>query len=75
MKKIALLCMLILCSNFKKTNDEFVISFGSCNKQYTSNDLWPEIAKNNPSVWIWGGDNVYSDTDNMSKLRADYQLQ
>lgn len=75
MKKTALLCMLILCSNFKKSNDEFVISFGSCNKQYTSNVLWPEIAKNNPFVWIWGGDNVYSDTDNMSKLRADYQMQ
>lgn len=75
MKKIALLCILVLCSNFKKSNDEFVISFGSCNKQYTSNVLWPEITKNNPSVWIWGGDNVYSDTDNMAKLRADYQMQ
>lgn len=75
MKKLVLLFIIFSCFSCAQKNKEFVISFGSCNKQYVANILWPEISKNNPKVWIWGGDNVYSDTDNMPKLRADYQLQ
>ncbi len=55
-----------------KKNVEFVIAFGSCNDQKRENFLWDVIEKNHPSVWIWGGDNVYSDTDNMDTLRRDY---
>ena len=75
MKKLALLIVLFIIISCSQKNEEFVISFGSCNKQYVENILWPEISKNNPKVWIWGGDNVYSDTDSMPKLRADYQIQ
>ena len=56
-------------------DDELVIAFGSCNKQYVQNVLWKEILKNKPYMWIWGGDNIYSDTDNENKLREDYQKQ
>jgi alkaline phosphatase D len=75
MKKLAGLLIVFICFSCTSKNEEFVISFGSCNKQYVENILWPEISKNNPKVWIWGGDNVYSDTDSMPKLRADYQIQ
>lgn len=79
MKKIIYLFILtiyISCGTKNDTKDEeFIISFGSCNKQYVENILWQEISKNNPKVWIWGGDNVYSDTDSMPKLRADYEMQ
>lgn len=75
MKKITVLFILLCCLSCKTENEEFIISFGSCNKQYVENILWNEIAKNNPKVWIWGGDNVYSDTDSMPKLKADYQMQ
>ena len=75
MKKLALLFLIFSCFGCIQKNEQFVISFGSCNKQYVENILWPEISKNNPKVWIWGGDNVYSDTDSMPKLRADYQIQ
>lgn len=51
---------------------DFTIAFGSCNKQNVENKLWPEILKNNPDVWIWGGDNIYSDTDNMKRMKRDY---
>lgn len=58
------------------TNDnEFVIAFGSCNKQNSENLLWNEVLKNNPKLWIWGGDNIYSDTDNMTKMANDYKIQ
>ena len=75
MKKITLLLVVFIWTGCVQKNEEFIISFGSCNKQYVANTLWPEISKNNPKVWIWGGDNVYSDTDSMSKLKADYQMQ
>ena len=52
---------------------DFTIAFGSCNKQYKPNILWKEIKKNNPDLWIWGGDNIYADTDDMSKMKKDYE--
>lgn len=55
-------------------NNELVVAFGSCNKQFVENVLWKEVLKHNPNVWIWGGDNVYSDTDDMKKLKNDYDL-
>ena len=75
MKKITLIFITFTFFSCNTKNEEFIISFGSCNKQYVPNVLWDEISKNNPKVWIWGGDNVYSDTDSMPKLRADYQKQ
>lgn len=54
---------------------DYTIAFGSCNKQNTTNLLWEPILEHEPDVWIWGGDNVYSDTDNMTKLKADYNQQ
>jgi alkaline phosphatase D len=56
-------------------NNELVVAFGSCNKQFVENVLWKEVLKHNPNVWIWGGDNVYSDTDDMKKLKEDYNQQ
>jgi alkaline phosphatase D len=75
MKKLALIIIVFSCFSCHQKNEEFIISFGSCNKQYVENVLWSEISKNSPKVWIWGGDNVYSDTDSMPKLRADYKMQ
>lgn len=54
---------------------DYTIAFGSCNKQNTTNLLWEPILAHQPDVWIWGGDNVYADTDNMTKLKADYNQQ
>ena len=61
-------------TNLQKTAD-LIISFGSCNMQLAENILWKEITKNNPSIWIWGGDVIYSDTDNMAKMKKDYEKQ
>ena len=53
---------------------DFTIAFGSCNKQSMDNILWKEIKKNNPNLWIWGGDNIYADTHDMNKLKNDYDV-
>ncbi|WP_459212873.1 alkaline phosphatase D family protein [Aquimarina rhabdastrellae] len=54
---------------------DFTIAFGSCNKQYRPQPFWKEIIALNPDVFIWGGDNIYADTDNMRKLADDYASQ
>jgi len=75
------LFLLLSCSSHKEIakippnkKEDFTIAFGSCNKQYVENILWKEIKKNNPNLWIWGGDNIYADTDDMAKLKADYEV-
>ncbi|MGJ8738635.1 alkaline phosphatase D family protein [Zobellia laminariae] len=85
---ICLLCIATACKTQnqveKTTNKEivdttpkadFTLAFGSCNKQNETNLLWDDILKTNPDVWIWGGDNIYADTDNMKRLRAMYAKQ
>lgn len=54
---------------------DFTIAFGSCNKHDEVNPLWDDILITNPNLWIWGGDIIYADTDNMKELRAIYSAQ
>ncbi len=56
-------------------NVDFVIAFGSCNKQDKPQPFWSEILKNEPDLFIWGGDNIYADSNNMDKVKGDYMLQ
>lgn len=61
--------------NLDNSQPDFVIAFGSCDNQKLENNLWPAILKNNPNVWVWGGDNIYSDTYDMEKMALDYKIQ
>lgn len=54
---------------------DFTIAFGSCNKQNLPQPLWEPIISNNPDVFIWGGDNIYADTEDMNKMEQDYKIQ
>lgn len=49
------------------------IAFGSCNKMELPQDMWPNIAGNNPDLWIWLGDIIYADTTNTRALAAHYK--
>ncbi len=51
------------------------IAFGSCNKHDLENRLWDDILLLKPDLWIWGGDNIYADTDDMEVMREMYQAQ
>ena len=57
------------------TSEDFIIAFGSCNHQDTPNVFWKEIEKNSPNVWIWGGDVIYTDTEDMTLMSKNYQKQ
>lgn len=90
MRSVVLLCGLLFClmgclskkltasnskSNSQQANHNFVVSFGSCNKQYLTNPFWDDILAQDPDVWIWGGDIVYADTKDMDSLKQIYTEQ
>jgi alkaline phosphatase D len=51
------------------------IAFGSCNREDKEQPLWRVIVGNRPQLWIWLGDNVYGDTEDMDTLQAKYYRQ
>lgn len=52
-----------------------VITFGSCSKQNEKQPMWKSIADENPDLWIWSGDNIYGDSEDMSVLKKKYNEQ
>ncbi|MCX8491294.1 MAG: alkaline phosphatase D family protein [Cyclobacteriaceae bacterium] len=56
--------------------NETVIAFGSCNDEELPQEMWKEIIAQNPSLWIWGGDNVYAkDGEDAADLKGRYDKQ
>lgn len=51
------------------------IAIGSCNRQELPQHIWTSIAKHQPDLWIWMGDNIYGDTNDMSVMKAKYDQQ
>jgi alkaline phosphatase D len=51
------------------------IAFGSCSRHTSENQLWNEVNKLSPDIWIWAGDNIYADTHDMAKMRENYDRQ
>ncbi len=54
---------------------DFSLAFGSGNNQRKKNPFWQEIQDKKPNVWIWEGDAIYSDTEDMKVLKNNYDLQ
>jgi alkaline phosphatase D len=52
-----------------------ILAFGSCNKSDLPQDYWQNIGKTNPDLWVWLGDMIYADTENMDKLKTIYDGQ
>ncbi len=51
------------------------IALGSCNRQDRPQDMWTSIAAHNPQLWMWLGDNIYGDSEDMNVLLEKYLLQ
>lgn len=51
------------------------IAFGSCNKQNEPQPIWDVVLAAEPDLWIWLGDNIYGDTDDMNLLKKKYDQQ
>ncbi|WP_162428357.1 alkaline phosphatase D family protein [Pontibacter pudoricolor] len=50
------------------------IAFGSCNRQDLPQVIWPAVNQHNPDVWVWLGDNIYGDSENMDVLKQKYDM-
>ncbi|MBC5774295.1 alkaline phosphatase family protein [Pontibacter sp. KCTC 32443] len=50
------------------------IAFGSCNRQDLPQVIWPAIIQNNPDVWVWLGDNIYGDSEDMAVMKQKYDM-
>ena len=49
------------------------IAFGSCGHQIGEQFIWNSVVAMDPQLWIWLGDNIYGDTEDMEVLRRKYQ--
>lgn len=73
--------LILLSCNKKQTSvieetkfkSDFILAFGSCNNQNLPNTLWKEILNNKPDIFVWGGDIVYSDTEDMQLMKKNYE--
>jgi alkaline phosphatase D len=74
---LALSLVLIIAAHVvvAQNKKEFKIAFGSCNRQNLPQPLWDVIAQDQPDLWIWLGDNIYGDANDMAVLKAKYDLQ
>ena len=55
-----------------KLNSITKIAFGSCSNQSHSLPIFNNIVNHNPDLFIFLGDNIYGDTNDMTKLKSIY---
>ena len=64
---------------YQPTLDEIIlplrVAFGSCNKLDEPQILWDDILKENADLWVWLGDIIYGDTEDLTVLETKYNLQ
>ena len=77
---LLLVCLLSIFSacTAQEAHDEKVLEtilFGSCSRENREQELWPAVLNHQPDLWIWLGDNVYGDTQDMAVLKDKYDLQ
>lgn len=56
-------------------SDSIRIAFGSCNDLNHTQHLWDDIISLSPHLWIWLGDIIYADTEDMIVMKALYDMQ
>ncbi|HET8861551.1 alkaline phosphatase D family protein [Marivirga sp.] len=55
--------------------ETLTLAFGSCNRQNMEQPLWDPIMNHNPDLFMFLGDNIYGDTDDMNVLEKKYEVQ
>lgn len=80
MRLLTIVCALLFvtllpaCAQAQTTQPISRIAFGSCVRQGKPQPIWESIVAANPNLFIFLGDNIYGDTDDMSVLRAKYDM-
>ncbi len=50
------------------------IAFGSCARQDRPQPVWDAINAFEPQLFLFIGDNIYGDTEDMAVMRAKYEM-
>lgn len=50
------------------------IAFGSCARQNKDQPIWDVVNAWHPELFIFLGDNIYADTEDMAEMRAKYDM-
>jgi alkaline phosphatase D len=58
-----------------RSKETLTLAFGSCNRQNLKQPLWQPIIEHQPDLFMFLGDNIYGDTDDMEVLKEKYDLQ
>lgn len=51
------------------------IALGSCSRQDLPQVMWPYVLNQSPDLWVWLGDNIYGDSEDMAVLKEKYERQ
>ena len=51
------------------------IGIGSCNVQVRPQPHWDLLTDSKVELWVWLGDNIYADTEDMAKMKSAYEMQ
>lgn len=67
--------LLGICATSSTADDRALsrIAFGSCCKQDRPQPIWETIVAADPDVFLFIGDNIYGDSDDMEVLKAKWQ--
>lgn len=72
--RIFILTLLLLCSKRIVAQQELnSLAFGSCSNQNKDLSIFDTILERSPDLFIYLGDNIYADTENMRVLRRKYR--
>nr|HPH47737.1 alkaline phosphatase D family protein [Chryseolinea sp.] len=77
MTKNILLCVLLTYSTALQAQSVNIttIAFGSCSHEDDSVQLWKEVLQQKPDVWVWLGDLIYADTNDINVIKEKYDRQ
>ena len=63
---------LLLVNADDKTKSLQRIAFGSCAEQQKPQPIWDAVVAQRPSLFLFLGDNIYADTEDMEVMKAKY---
>jgi alkaline phosphatase D len=72
---VTTLAILCFCAEARCGEPLTRIAAGSCNRQDLPQPVWDSILKFQPQLWVWLGDNIYGDTDDMVVLAERWAEQ
>ena len=68
-----LICQSSSGESVRRSDTTYTIAFGSCGKQDKALPILNDVVKHQPDVFIFLGDNIYGDTEDMEVLRRKYE--